>query len=81
MFWLADVIKFRNDYSPPLVAISTLHAGSVSPDSLGVGSVSPDPKDMVFISSKVAGSVSPDLEDAGSVSSDGDPYRRQPLQV
>ena len=56
-------------------------AGSVSPDPEAAGSVSPDPKDAVSVSPKVAGSVSLDLEDAGSVSSNGDPYRRQPLQV
>jgi len=53
----------------------------VSLDALGAGSISPDPKDVVSVLPKVTGFAPPDLEDAGSVASDGDPYRRQPLQV
>ena len=60
--------KAAGSVSPDLEAV-----GSVSSDPLGAGSISPDPKDTI--------SVSPDLEDTGSVSSDGDPYRRQSLQV
>ena len=37
------------------------------PNPLGVGSVSPDPKDAGSFSPKVVGFVSPDLEAAGSV--------------
>jgi len=30
LFWLVGAIKFRNDYSPPLVVISTLHGRTSS---------------------------------------------------
>ena len=63
------------------MGVSPKAAGFVSPDLVAMGSILPDPKDAGSVSPKAVDSVSPDLEDAGSVSSDGDPYRRQPLQV